>query len=343
MRKVQKLMPVAGLLLCLFVISPEYLMISSMVQMQSQPMMLSKRTEHTEKSVTAFNELYMVYETLDTETWTNGTKVHICEHFNETKQKEVWVNCTTWINSTKTSGTSKTMTYTAQPLASRSYPGKYIEDGFVWFLPKGNNGTCLVSYNHDDNYDAYPEGTLSYNNHPQEWYWEGEIQGQTKSHVHLGNQFIQDWINGVHDDTTTIGTVLALAGGATTLTLGILAAFFGIEVVGVPMIISGLVTIFGAILALLGFTKERWIRDVVRESFSGDGWYWMGAILRGTIIRSYDLYVNAIGAIWDYHEVRSWQESWGSEGIFPASPRQVSFSVYSRTEFKTGRTGVVPR
>jgi hypothetical protein len=286
--------------------------------MHMQPYIVSTNTRKSTTSVVAFNQSYTAEQCILLEEWTNGTKIKVSLNF--THPYRVYMSGTAWKLPTISSTTSETKaSRVSAPMStgneSHLYPYTYNDNlsDFMPFLRKGNNGTCIVSYNHDNNYDCRGQ-------HPGEWYWPGKLVPSNrtqKDHIHLATQNITDWINGVHDTTTILGMVIAFAGGAATFSFGVLAALFGIEVAGVPMILSGLATMWGIILAWLGYTKERWIRDVVTEAFHGDGWTWVKMIDRiDYILVTFPFWWCTVYEHWRYTH---WTQSWGSEGVLAST------------------------
>lgn len=325
MIKVQKLLPAIGLLLSLVIVTPN-IMIASVEYVVTQiqtPTLISTETKNSVKTMVVFNQTLVANEFIRTEEWTNGTKVHISEHFilNDPTCHDVWVNCTTWFNTRKASQVTNYSTKQQAFTTSGVYPWKAWIDGLL-FLLKGNNGTHLVSYDHDDNYDTY---------YPQEWYRAFNLIGTQMSHIHLPTDYMTDWYNGVKDKETIIGSVFAILGGTLSI-IGGVAAVLHCPWVAVPAILGGIASIVGAILVLLGFTESRWIRDVVTEKFNGDGWTWMGAIDGFPVLWWWCPFLNKPITIYDFYEVRYWQQSWGAEGALSTSPQEYTVAWWSKRE-----------
>lgn len=332
MIKVQKSLPAIGLLLSLIIVTPN-IMVASVKQIWA-PRLISVEMKNSVKTMTVFNQTLMANEFIRTEEWTNGTKVYISEHFilNDPTCLDVWVNCTTWLSTTKASQVTNYSAKQQSFTTSGVYPNKKLVDGLL-FLLKGNNGTHLVSYDHDDNYDTY---------YPQQWYTPFTLTGIQKSHIHLPTDYMTDWYNGVKDRETIIGSVFAILGGTLSI-IGGVAAILHCPWVAVPSILGGIASIIGAILELLGFTESRWIRDVVTEKFSGDGWTWIGVIDSFTVIRCWNPFFTRPMTIWDIYECRYWQQSWGAEGIFPNSPQEYIVAWWSGRKILSASSSVTIR
>lgn len=326
-----------GLFLSLLVLATPFSMVSLNSQMLAQPMLISTHSEQRQKTTTALNETFLINETITTQLWSNGTKVIFSEDVrpNDWNIRRVRVNCTTWFNTYSSS--EPTATTNAQiPLADNPnlFPGEHRVD-ILSFLPKGNNGTHFVSYDHDNNYDQ-----RGY--YPGEWYTPYSLNGLQKTHVHLAADLLDNWIRNVHDDITVLGLIICIASGAATLSLGILAGFFAVTIpAGVAMILGGCSTILGAILTYSGWTKENWIKYTVMERFAGDGWTWLG---QKTITdlgeRGYRPWLSRPSWITYNAHLVEWDQSWGAEGVFPGSPQHYSVecdeSVPEKSSIPTG-------
>jgi hypothetical protein len=211
----------------------------------------------------------------------------------------------------------------------------YIQTSGVWpwktnwdnllFLLSGNNGSAIVTYDHDDNYDTY---------YPTQWFARYTLTGLQKDHIHIAKDVMTDWYNGVIDRRTVVGIVLGLSGGVMAIITGILAAFVN-PIAAFMTICAGIASIIGWILALLGFTEQNWIRDVVTENYSGDGWSWTwGEKITNTYMWIFRPLVSPLygggfseedqARIWQYHRVgigvdntMEFYQSWGSQRDSP--------------------------
>jgi len=343
LKKANKTLGIVSIFFSMIVLSPS-IMLPSLLQTQVQPTMLNTKTVKSIKTMTSFDRTLEAHEVVKTEEWTNGTRFDLSEHImvNDPNLLDVWVNCTTWRTPQMLERIMASKTQESAPIRTLStrYPyGRFI-DG-LYFLLKGNNGTHLVSYDHNDNYDTY---------HPGEWYARYNLTGTQKTHVHLAKDLIDDWRNNVIDTADLVGTIFAILGGSTTA-IGGVATVLGAPWVGVPAIIWGITTIIEAIIVYVYLTQlAQWIRDVVTEQFSGDGWSWMGAILqfiailRTNLGRIYstgwggsgDCFIR-FGKMDDFYEVRNWEQSWGAEGVSPSSSQDYTVAWWTHRESKMYR------
>jgi hypothetical protein len=324
----------AVLCLSLIVVSPS-IVLPSLIQVK--PSIENVKTINSLKKTIAFGQAFESKELIRIEEYTDGSeKFHISEYImlNDPSCQGVYVNCTIWYNPTLQSSRSE-QAYKSAPAISSSglYPYFDIIDG-LHFLLKGNNGTHLVSYNHDNNYD-------SRGYHPGEWYWSGSLPGILMQHIHLPTDVITDWYNGVVDSATLWTTIFAILGGGTTIVGGVVTVL-GCPPIGALAIIGGLAAILGAIVNYVyKMQLANWIRDVVTEKFSGDGWSWMGAVLSCIAVVTTNLgglspggdFIR-FGKVDDYYEIRNWQQSWGAEGIFPGSTQDYLVAWRSKRECK---------
>ncbi|RJS77623.1 hypothetical protein CW667_02875 [Candidatus Bathyarchaeota archaeon] len=178
------------------------------------------------------------------------------------------------------------------------FPGKYYWDGLL-FLPEGNNGTHWVKYDHDDNYDTY---------HPQEWYTHWNLTGNSKNHVHLSYQEVQDWKADTSRTADVLAGILGGAAAGTELLIAV-AMYLGCTVPLVLPILAAVAGLLAVIVWAKGYLMVTWIEDVV-EAAHGDGWCWCWSLER------YYWY-----SLWTYfhcpwllrvHETQWWM-SWGAE------------------------------
>ena len=324
----------AVLCLSLIVVSPS-IVLPSLIQVK--PSIENVKTINSLKKMTAFGRAFESKELIRIEEYTDGSeKVHISEYImlNDPSCQGVYVNCTIWYNPTLQSSGSEQAYKSAPATISSSglYPYFDIIDG-LHFLLKGNNGTHLVSYNHDNNFD-------SRGYHPGEWYWRGSLAGIEKTHIHLATDVMTDWYNGVVDSATLWTTIFAILGGGTTIVGGVVTVL-GCPPIGALAILGGLAAILGAIVNYVYKMQiANWIRDVVTEKFSGDGWSWMGAVLRFFAIKVYNPYFRVPMTEYDYYEIRNWQQSWGAEGIFPGSTQDYLVAWWTYRETKCGPFGI---
>ena len=211
------------------------------------------------------------------------------------------------------------------------WPSKRRWDNLTFLLP-GNNGSAVVTYEHDDNYDTY---------YPAQWFARYTLTGVEKDHIHIPTDVMTDWYNRVVDRRTVVGIVFGLSGGVMAILTGILAAFVN-PVAAFMTICAGIASIIGWILALLGFTEQNWIRDVITEKYSGDGWTWIwGENVTETRMWLDWPWINPYNGIfsneecariWQYHRVgigvcdsMEFYQSWGSQRD---SPDKYSIDVY---------------
>lgn len=179
------------------------------------------------------------------------------------------------------------------------FPGKYTWDNLI-FLPKGDNGTHLVKYTHDDNYDTY---------YPREWFTHWDIpvgtMGNQKTHVHLSYQEVQDWIQ----DTERTSDILEHVWAGATIGLGALAAVAAYLSCGLIALVSGILAAIAGIMALIvwyqGWQMKAWIEDIV-QAHNGDGWCWYWSTYHlGSDRRSHSCWYR-----WMHTE---WYMSWGAQ------------------------------
>jgi hypothetical protein len=259
-KMLRKNLPLIASMLCMLVLSPQLLVATTSTIVDSNPTIIDVQTMTNVKPMVVLNTSLIANEFIKVERWSNGSRtIHISEHFilNHPDCRDVWVNMTQTISSTP-SKSSVIKAETVKPLGG-VYPGKYRWDRML-FLPKGNNGTHIVEYDYDDNFDTY---------YPSEWFTHWNLskneygEATDLHHVHLSAQEVTDWMNGVKSRSDILAIIFGVLGGGLTI-IGGVATFFECPWAAVPAIIGGISTIIAAILALLGITEENWIRDVVQ-------------------------------------------------------------------------------
>ena len=133
-------------------------------------------------------------------------------------------------------------------------------------------------------------------------------------------------------------------------TLGIIggvAAFFHAPWVGVPAIAAGISAIWAGIAALLGYTLDKWVRDVVMEKYSGDGWLFVDRNVDKKCALTWPwyptwqellpTYEKNIRQYWYYNDyTRKFKQTFGSQGIW-ASPSDytVQWTAIENIRWKT--------
>jgi hypothetical protein len=302
------------ILLAFLLVSPEFIV---MANTRVESLMLSVREKKTSENVTTFGKTFKVDEFLRVEEWTNGTKlcVSVFVDLNNEEYPFLWVNCTKW-NSKQTVQSTKTKIYTPTlpSVLGGDFPGKYIYDGWIYFLPKGNNGTHYVSYDHNDNYDGGPDRDQAY--HPGRWYDRFNMTGRDLIHVHYTPDFLTSWYNNLTDEADAVAywaTVATGIGWAEAAIVSLLCAPVGAAI----GIITAIVAIYEAIEAEQYRGKAKWIRDVITEQFTGDGWTWTSKPQKRYVLTYWEPFESRpmrVDIIWD---TRNWYQSWGSEGSDP--------------------------
>ena len=150
---------ILAVLLSLLIVSPQLMVALLTAQTQAAtPALISVENKDCVKTLTDFGENVPVQQLVTLETWTNGTRILISDH-NANSPYDVCVNCTTWLDPTTTSNATDD-----NPIVNAEPPtlGAYSESGLfpyyrqnndtddLFFLLKGSNGTCFVSYDHDE-------------------------------------------------------------------------------------------------------------------------------------------------------------------------------------------------
>ncbi|MDI6826843.1 MAG: hypothetical protein QMD36_06740 [Candidatus Aenigmarchaeota archaeon] len=335
-----------SILLCILVSTPKILAAATIHELQT--MVIEKRCM---KTIRVFNMTTLTAEEyIRVEPLANGSrKVTISLNFTSLnftgKQGGIRGMCITMTTMVPATTESKASTQSSDyPVGANSvYPGKYWWDDLL-FLPKGNNGTHFVTYDHDDNYDTY---------YPQQWYLSFSLLGAVWEHIHIPTDVMNDWINGVRDRETVLGIIFGLVGGFLAFFGGLLAACLGNLAAVLLTMIGGISAIIGAFLQLLGFTESKWIRDVVTEQYSGDGWTWVGNYRReGFWAAIIDPYIWDIKTRSDIHEICQhrrvcilveetfgFDQSWGADRDHPM---HYSVTLWSWHWVPSGVFAVVP-
>jgi len=310
MLKNQKLLSTASIVLCILLASPQIwgaTTTNTTVSTVSADV-VNVQTSNCVKTIKAFNMEFPAREKIRVETFRDGTRKATISVNITSKDRTCGVCITAEVMlPTKTSEISEAVTPSV-PSMSGVYPYKNCSASTDWllFLLKGQNGTHLVSYNHDDNYDTY---------YPQWWYHRYSLPDANypeprakQVHVHLAKDYIDNWINQVIDDATMHGIILSLAAGGTELSFALIALYLGLQTFGaalvliIPMLLGGLADILAAYLQLQGLQKAKWIRDVVTEKFSGDGWTWMWGFNIIHVSKPYIMHP-PIGDIYTYEQL----------------------------------------
>ena len=323
-------------ILCMLVLSPQLLLPTALTTIQSNPTIISVQTMMNIKPMVVFNTSLVAHEFIKIEHWSNGSKtIHISEHFilNHPDCRDVWVNMTQTISSIQSKSLA-VETKTVKPLGG-VYPGKYRWDNML-FLPKGNNGTHLVEYDYDDNFDTY---------YPCEWFTHWNLSrneyGQPTSlfHVHLSAQEVTDWMNGIKSRSDILAIIFGALGGGLSI-IGGIAAFFGCPWAAVPAIIGGISEILATIIALLGITEYNWIRDVV-QTWYGDGFTWIGTVVKYISMDWwYCPFWSKPITVYQYYTHAEWQQRWGAERD---NPQSYHISWWSYDEIKSAPTSASVR
>ena len=167
------------------------------------------------------------------------------------------------------------------------------------FLPEGDNGTHWVKYDHDDNFDTY---------HPQEWYPHWNMSGNSKMHVHLSYNEVQDWKTNIQRTTDILAGIFGGASGGIDLIIAV-AAFLGCSIPLVLPILGAIAGVLAVIVWAKGYQMETWIEDVV-EAENGDGWCWWWSVERDSWY-SFWMYYHCPWIL-RVHEIQWWQ-AWGAQ------------------------------
>jgi hypothetical protein len=336
-------------LLSLLVVSPQLMVALLTVQTQTAtPALISVQNSTFLKTLSGFNETVTLQQYVTLETWTNGTMLDISEHIlNSTIG--LCINCTTWIDTSTSTDltvaslpeTAETQSYTTE---SNLYPLTAQGSGTdnLLFLLKGSNSsTCWVSYDHDDNYD-------SRGYYPGQWDSDYSLNGAQLLHIHLPAWLVSGWINGnltamflavVDLLIGHIDNVVDLTDKAATA-IGILLGL-PLTVMGDPeMELVGWLSAFDDIIQTIEdvwthYQQENWVKSVVEEGYSGDGWAWRGPIVDpGEFAVVTDPFDTRFITQYDYYQVRTWTETFGSEGIFGKSTNTFMTYWYDHSEVR---------
>lgn len=315
----KKLVIPIALLLSILITTPSIL--SATTKKVSSETIIDVKTTSNTKTMNVLNMTIPYEENTKIVTYYNGTmKASISLNYTfERKPICVSMEKTIYPETMKpeTKVSASESNYEAQ-IAGGCWPWKTQWDNLT-FLKPGTNGSAIVSYAHDDNYDTYYAGL---------WYARYSLAGAAASHIHIPTDVMTDWHNGVVDRRTVVGIVMGLSGGIASLIMGILASFANPAAAFIT-ICAAIASIWGWIMALLGFTEQNWIRDVVKEKFSGDGWTWTwGQQVASTRMWLSNPYINPYSDVfsdeqcarlWQYHRVDvgtdnnvQYEQSWGS-------------------------------
>jgi len=337
----RKSLSAIGVVMSLIIILSQFSgVISNAENHSTTPSLIRVETTNVMKTLAMFGCINVVQQFTSLETWTNGTKVCLADHvINFTNPIcGVWVNCTTWLNSAAASTTIKSAPTTTivQPSVFRAYSESALysntattpDTDFLMFLLKGSNGTCFVSYDHDNNYDQrgyYPGG----------WNEDYYLNGMWKVHIHFPQKLLSDWIQG---NQTAMLLVVAkmLLGKIVKSTLQnffyaiceAFAAFFDSPYYVAVMAVPAFIDFINLMYQVYGYAAQIfWIRNVVLESFSGDGWAWREKTIYSSDYKmsrpaprhgsdNYDDYWAKCWQILDCYDVRYWYQTWGADGVF---------------------------
>jgi hypothetical protein len=317
-----KMLMSVGLLLSFLIVSPQFLMIPQTAQVLAQPTMVSVESHSSVRWLTGNMGSYNVTEQIENytriETWTNGTKACFSIHIynNDFQYSDIGVSCTTWLPNNSTLSVTS-----LQPLSVGNLP-KEILDGNITFI-YGSNATCYTTYEHDDNYETY---------YPSGWNYAFDLQGQTKTHVHLTQKLLDKWVN--DEISTAAVAALCVLGfdyvedkmGAGWIDLDwskavvedalvvLAATLWDVPGANVATVLLILADIIWQIWQYVG--KIWWINNVVRELYGGDGWAWRGPLELGYRLLPWDPYVYTAMTIYDWHKVYSYDQTWGTDGVF---------------------------
>jgi len=325
---------VLAVVLSLLVVSPNLMVALLTVETQTAtPALITIQNSTSLQTQSVFNEIVAVQRYVTSETWTNGTMLDISEHIlNSTIG--LCVNCATWIDPTTTSNTTNEQTTTKTPPFETSSDGLYPytnRTDNLFFLLKGNNGTCYVSYDHDDNYDGrgYYAG---------QWDTDYSLNGTQDLHIHLPAYLLSEWISG--NDTAALMAILDFFIGhisdiiSLPQALSILAILLGLPVVEDPVLeaagwLSAINDIIDTIFNVYNhLTQANWVSSVVEESYSGDGWAWRSSIVNpGDFVAISNPFDTRFITQYNYYQIRIWNETFGSQGIF-GNPGTNTFDTY---------------
>jgi hypothetical protein len=242
----------------------------------------------------------------------------------------------------------------------------------LYFLLGGDyNDTMYVSYDHDDNYNVYYPGAWNMNYSLPDADYPQPLAVQ--NHVHLPEMLMTEWYDGAVDTATVEGYALGLqsyligAGGAVGGgILGYLLASLGLISLSSPtgalvgVIVGAIVGVIGAIITywqqMQGYSSTaQWVRDVVTEQCTGDGWTWIwgdkvvssfASILNPPIGQladprySPDVYENQMYELHEFHRVTvgfdntiRFQQSWGADRN---QPQTFTVEASGQTQVNSG-------
>jgi len=281
-----------GLCLCLslLLVSPSFLVISSLPMLPTERKLLSVRAESSTGFITpdvgSYRETKKVDRYTVIETYTNGTKVHFGMHIyiNDSSCTDVWANFTAWLPENTTSEASQSST-SFQPLTEGNLPTIRVDN--LTFLQHASNSTCYTTYEHDDNYQVY---------YPLEWDYPYALQGTAYTHLHLAVDILNSWVNENISDAIFIGICflsyqainlmtddlvdLMLHGGEAIKNkvfdeiVGYVSDDLGMPWIGVFYSMFAWAQEFIDFLSefIQPLLRAYWVNQYVRETFGGDGW-----------------------------------------------------------------------
>jgi hypothetical protein len=304
MRKNRRL----AVLLLSFLFFPPLIPLTS--QGPGGPKLMTSSTSTSTNRVTFMNDTENVTETSTIEEWTNGTLLHFSTRIPEVQ--DLTINCTTWINTTL-SGESAASTTASQRVVSGDLPTVWI-DGLE-FLECAKNDSCSTSYEHDNNYEMY---------FPRQWGLPYYLNGTVDRHVHLWSSLLSSWILG--NLTNAAAIVAGLLTGKlleTLLSVSETDVFAAVaDWLGCPELVAVwyckvAYDYIDQIAKMYGYlTTAWWVYNTVVEKYSGDGWMWASpqVLVAGCWRLDQPYYYRSL--LWKrYYEIRSYNQSWGTEGI----------------------------
>ena len=362
---------ILGAVLIFIVLSPTYLGVSSLSQLQ--PSLLKVTMTQETKTIEILGKNVLTLTTTRIEEWTNGTKLRmvfyhllnpsnssidskvatslaVSEKFlkpreyygmNSTPPREVIITYTKWISNTttKTEKTSRIESATIKPLTGVYYPYTDWIDGLKFVLEGEYNGV-FATYDHDDNYnnDGY---------YPLQENTPFILQGNAKRHIHLTKDLLDSWIAGNISDALAVAASFFLYESVEELILmgleGVsekVAAVLSSPIVVAIMVIWDMVETIMKLLEILNLINQaQWVNDWVVEHFLGDGWAWRGPIARSEFIGWIwcPFWFKPITG-WGWYQHREFDQTWGAEGIFNPEPHHYTIDWYYKTEWKIAPT-----
>jgi len=367
-------MPIIGAVLIFIVVSPTYLRVSSLSQLQ--PSLLKVTTSEEVKTIEILGKNVLTLTTTRIEEWTNGTKLRmvfyhllnpsnssvdskvatslaVSENFskpreyygmNSTPPKEVIITYTKWISNTttKTEKTSRIESASIRPLTGVYYPFTARIDGCRFVLEGEYNGV-FATYDHDDNYnrDGY---------HPLEANTPYILEGNAKPyHIHLIKDLLNSWVAGnVSEELAVAASFFAFDSIKKLIKMGLegasakVAAILSSPIVVAVLLIEDMVDTIMTLLKILHFASQaQWVEECIREHFLGDGWAWRGPIARSKFIGWIwcPFWFKPITG-WGWYQRRLFNQTWGAEGIF-GDPHHYTVDWYWKTEWKTAPTNAL--